>query len=287
MNGSSLRLPDGRRLAYAEFGAPDGAPVFYLHGLMSSRLEAAIGADEALRSGLRLIAVDRPGCGGSDPLPGRTLLDWPRDIAALADALACPRFHVMGISGGGPYALAVAHALPSRVSSLALVCALGPPESLALLAAGPGTGLFSFAGRWPKVARGLLAPLAWWLRRSPIGFVERVMAGASAADRMALSEPPVRAHFARALREGVRQGMRGALADAALYARDWGFALAEVDAPATLWQGEDDHTVPPDVARLLVAGLPQCTAHYLPGEGHFSLPIRHLGQILAALRALA
>ncbi|WP_455385831.1 alpha/beta fold hydrolase, partial [Acidihalobacter prosperus] len=144
---SILRLPDGRRLAYAEYGDPRGRPLIYNHGLLSSRFEAVFADGAARRLGLRLIAVDRPGCGGSDPLPGRRLLDWPGDVAALAAALRLPHFHVFGVSGGGPYALACASALAGRVTGLTLVCPLGPPDTLAGLEEGAGTRLFEFAGR--------------------------------------------------------------------------------------------------------------------------------------------
>jgi pimeloyl-ACP methyl ester carboxylesterase len=280
---STLRLPDGRRLAYAEYGDPAGRPLIYNHGLLSSRFEAAFADGAARRLGLRLIAVDRPGCGGSDPLPGRKLLDWPRDIAALAVALRLPHFHVFGVSGGGPYALACAGTLAGRVTGVTLVCPLGPPDTLSGLEEGAGTRLFEFAGRHPAAARVALAPLGLWLRYWPIVFAERMMAAASPADRAALREPPIRAGFAAALREGVRQGVGGALADIVLYTRDWGFGLEDVRVPVQLWQGGADHTVPPAVARYLAARLPQCAERFLPDEGHFSLPVRQAPAILAAI----
>ena len=279
---SILRLPDGRRLAYAEYGDPRGRPLIYNHGLLSSRFEAVFADGAARRLGLRLIAVDRPGCGGSDPLPGRRLLDWPWDVAALAAALRLPHFHVFGVSGGGPYALACASALAGRVTGLTLVCPLGPPDTLVGLEEGAGTRLFEFAGRHQAAARVALAPLGLWLRHWPIGFAERMMAAASPTDRAALREPPIRAGFAAALREGVRQGVGGALADIALYVQDWGFGLEHVGVPVQLWQGGADHTVPPAVARALAGRLPQCAVHFLPDEGHFSLPVHQAPAILEA-----
>jgi pimeloyl-ACP methyl ester carboxylesterase len=103
-----IQLPDGRLLGYAESGAPAGRAVLYFHGHPGARLEAGFLADPATRANVRLIGVDRPGMGLSTYQPGRRLLDWPADIAALADALAIERFAVVGLSGGGPYALACA-----------------------------------------------------------------------------------------------------------------------------------------------------------------------------------
>ena len=98
-------------------------PVLYCHGFPSCRLEPSM----LPVSGIRLIALDRPGYGLSDPLPGRTLLDWPRDVAAAADALGLGRFAVAGVSGGAPYAAACAALLKDRIIGLALICGIAPP----------------------------------------------------------------------------------------------------------------------------------------------------------------
>src|SRR3954471_17322215 len=97
---NTITLPGGRRLGYAKYGDPDAMPVLYCHGFPSCRLEPSM----LPVSGIRLIALDRPGYGLSEPLPGRTLRDWPRDVAAAADALGLHRFAVVGVSGGAPYA---------------------------------------------------------------------------------------------------------------------------------------------------------------------------------------
>jgi pimeloyl-ACP methyl ester carboxylesterase len=78
-----LRLPlaDGRRLAFCEYGRPDGPPIFFFHGWPGSRLDFAANAHAAATAGVRVIAVDRPGIGGSDPQPSRKVLDWPKDVA--------------------------------------------------------------------------------------------------------------------------------------------------------------------------------------------------------------
>src|SRR3954462_7076760 len=123
------RLPDGRSLAYCEYGVPDGVPVFNFHGLPGSRIDTRIIAEEARSAGLRLIAADRPGIGRSDPVRGkRTYAGWAQDIASLADALGIERFSVVGYSCGGPYALAVAAELPERVERVGLVSSVATSE---------------------------------------------------------------------------------------------------------------------------------------------------------------
>ena len=130
MRQSRLTLPDGRQLAWAEFGTAAGSPVLYCHGFPGSRLEAAFADGTAKHAGVRLIAADRPGVGLSDRLPGRSVLGWVDDIRALGDHLDIERFHVVGVSGGAPYALACAFALPDRIPSVAIVSGVGPPTSL-------------------------------------------------------------------------------------------------------------------------------------------------------------
>jgi pimeloyl-ACP methyl ester carboxylesterase len=103
-----FRLRDGRALGYAEYGDPGGTPVFFFHGSPGSRLQRHPDASIASELGTRIITIDRPGYGLSDFQPERTLLDWPADVAQLADALHIERFAAIGLSGGGPYLLACA-----------------------------------------------------------------------------------------------------------------------------------------------------------------------------------
>src|SRR5271165_4290244 len=133
---ATLTLKDGRKLGYLDVGPAGGAAVFHFHGHGSSRLEALALADAADRSGVRVIAFDRPGIGRSDPKGGDRLLNWPADIAEAADQLGIARFAVQGMSAGGPCALACAHAFPDRVTACSLVSAVPTPEIARR--AGPG-----------------------------------------------------------------------------------------------------------------------------------------------------
>ena len=133
-------LSDGRRLGYRATGAPDGDPLFYFHGFPGSRLEADLLCKEAGMGGWRVFAIDRPGIGLSDFMPGRTLHDWPRDVEEFANALRIDHFTVIGVSGGGPYAAITAWALKKRVRATGIVCGLGPLQK------GAETG--PFFGPW-------------------------------------------------------------------------------------------------------------------------------------------
>ncbi len=128
-------LGDGRTLAYTEWGASDGRPVLYCHGFPGSRLEARLADDAATRLGIRLIAPDRPGFGRSPLQPRRRLGDWPHDLARFADRLGIDGFELLGVSGGGPYALAAGEHLGDRIGRIAIACGLGRLDTPAAAAA--------------------------------------------------------------------------------------------------------------------------------------------------------
>lgn len=156
---SFATLLDGRRLAYEEFGDPQGPPVFYFHGWPGARVEFAANHGAAGRAGARVIAVDRPGIGRSDHLHDRTVLGWADDVATLADALDIDRFVVCGFSFGGPYARACAYALPDRVIRAGLISCLGAADSKeAVGVVPPATRMLGARGSLVPVARDVDGP---------------------------------------------------------------------------------------------------------------------------------
>jgi pimeloyl-ACP methyl ester carboxylesterase len=287
--GSVVRLPDGRRLGYAEFGAERGWPVLYFHGFPSSRLEARLAHVPATRCGARVLALDRPGLGLSDFQPGRTIPDWPADVAAFADALGLDRFSVLGVSGGAPYALACAARLGARLRSVAVV---GPLAPLDLPRDADGGVLpVRFGLTVARRARWLVAPLvhsvAWAMRHHAARIYREMERSVTAPDRRVLARAEVRDALLGAFQESLRQGTRGATHELGLYGSDWGFPFTAVEAEVMLWHGEADAVVPVAMGRALARVLPNCQARFLDGEGHYSLPLLHCEDILAALASSA
>ena len=281
-----LTRPGGRRLAYSELGDPQGCPVFYCHGFPSSRREALLLHPTARKLGIRILAPDRPGYGDSDRQPRRTFADWAGDLAALADHLGFARFALLAVSGGAPFALACASRLSERITGCALVCPLGPvylDEILATMA-WPSRLLLGSARRAPWLAPILFGGLtAQVLARWP-EMVEGIRAyGAPPADREELAPPEVRAILGGAVRDALRHGAPGALQDLRLYTSPWDIALGQIQSPVDLWHGEADGTVPVGQARWYQRHLSNCRSHLLPGDGHYSLPLRHAEAILSAL----
>ena len=270
-----VRLADGRVIAVEEYGDPAGAPVFYFHGWPASRLEAGLIQDVPVR----LLSLDRPGYGRSSPQRGRTLLDWPADVAAVADRLGLKQFHVVGLSGGGPYAAACAYALPDRVLGVSLVCPVPPPRGVHPRA--PGVGYLFRLGRHPVLAHRLFSVLRPLLRRRVITPRTLVGNGLPPADRACLT-PELLSGLGRVWREGIGRSVLGALSDAQIYANDWAVPFGDIRVPMTVWHGADDSMIPLHALAPLeaVSGM---TLHIVPDEGHYSLGIRHSGAILRDL----
>ncbi len=281
-----IQLSDGRMLAFSEYGIPGGKPIFYCHGFPASRLEARLLEPAAVKLGLRLISVDRPGYGLSDFTQNHTLAAWPGDLTQLAKVLGTERFAILGVSGGGPYALACAHAIPERLTAAALVGGLGPVfEPWAIQGQRWHARLGFFLARR---ARWLLKPLygigpPFLMGKYPEIAYSLLTALADDTDRAALTRPEIRPPIVASMREAFRQGARAAMHEFALYANPWGFEFSNIALPVTLWQGGRDQIVPPAHARYLAAALPRSDLRLLPNEGHFSLPINYMHEILGKL----
>jgi pimeloyl-ACP methyl ester carboxylesterase len=281
----SITLPDRRVVTYTKFGDLNGQPVMYFHGWPGSRLEAELVDRAANKAGALIIAVDRPGMGGSDFQRGRRILDWADDVVALADALRVERFAVLGFSGGGPYALACAHAVPERLSAAATVAGVSPLDAPngTLGMSKQNRRTFRLARAAPWLLRPMFALMGIGLRRRPDRVLDHLAAPAPAADRAVLQQSETRRVVIASLREAVRQGARGVAYEGRLFARPWGFRLEDVGSQVFLWQGEEDVNVPLAMGQSLAGSFPRCHATYCPDEGHFSLLVNRLPDILASL----
>ena len=282
-----IALRNGRILGIAEYGDPHGRPLFYFHGFPASRLEAALTDEAAARLSIRIIAPDRPGIGLSDYQPGRLIGDWPADVTELADALGLGRFAVLGVSGGGPYALACAAKIPERLSAVGIVGGLGPVDTEGAMQGMSALSRFYLLlfRRAPGAGRMLFALAAQIARRYPDRLFSLFTANVSAPDREALARPEIRNLFLASLNEAVRRGSRGGARELYLYTRSWGFDLACIRVTVDLWHGRLDATVPAVMGEHLARTIPDCRSRFLPDEGHFSLPLSRMEEILRTLRA--
>jgi pimeloyl-ACP methyl ester carboxylesterase len=267
----SVRLPDGRVLAYEEYGIASGFPVLSCHGGLSSRLDAAPAHEAAVAMGVRLISPDRPGMGLSTYQRGRRLVDWPADVTHLMDALGIAEFAAMGWSAGGPYAAICAARMAGRVTAVALLSSAVPLD-LYGTTRGLSTEdrvLLLLCRRTPWLASALMKVSI--VNASNARLLRAVMRSFPAADRTVLTEwgPPDNA--LAFVREAMRQGTEGCVQDYRIFGDPWGFALEEVHVPVDIWEGADDNTGPPGYRAFLKDHIPQATVNVVPGEGHLSL----------------
>ena len=228
-----------------------------------------------------MIAPDRPGYGLSSFHPGRSLAGWAADVSALADHLGLDTFAVVGVSGGGPHALACARLLPERVTVAGIVSGVGPagdPEFDAEMV-GINRGVSFLAQRAPLVLRPMFWLQEFSMRRWPEAAMRAALKQLPAPDVEVLERPDVRAAFFDDVHHASATAAQAAAQDVVLFARDWGFRLHDVAVPCHLWQGDADRNVPIGHARFMAGRIPGAELHECPGEGHL-LYVDHLEEIL-------
>jgi pimeloyl-ACP methyl ester carboxylesterase len=262
---SHVILPDGRRLGYAEHGDPTGIPLLFFPGTPHSRLCAPNDASWIAQQGIRFVTVERPGFGISDWKPQRTLLDWPADVACLADALHLGTFFLAGTSGGGPYVAVCAHAMPERLRACAIVAGFGcmsETDATSGMAWSRKLGARLLRAAPGSIERiGAVLPL----HRRP-EWIYGVMARAMKAEAPALARDWD--ERMKDVREALRPGMRGFLRELRIATGDWGFRLEDVRARVHVWHGDADEATPIAMGRAMAARIPNARAHFIAGAGH-------------------
>jgi len=263
-----VRLPSGRTLSYACFGIEDGPTVVVLDGA-GSRMQARAAHKIAERVGVRLIAPDRPGFGRSSPDPSGTLLTFADDVTALTTALNIERLGMWCQSAGAPFALACAYRLRDRITHLGILAGIGPLD-----APGAFDGMnmavrlsFHAARRFPSLIELQFRALAAINRRSPEHAARVLIASRPPRDRAVLSGPQWPTTVA-AMGE-LTQSPAATAREFRLMAQPWGFDLAAVRVPTTIWQGTADTVHPPSMARFMASRIPDATLHLEPGLSTF------------------
>ncbi len=287
---AAVAMPDGRRLAYTEWGLPDGKPVLFFPGSPGSRLWCPH-EEATTAAGVRLIILDRPGVGGSDPLDGRTYANWPKDVTALGDALQFSSFAVIGVSDGGPYAAACAALIPELLSGVAIVSSRGltkydwaeRPDAVEEWSADQ-RALFELARHDPTAAADLAAEhsaddVTDWADHPDLlhGELE-----AAEGDRWFFSDPTRVAEFDAQCREATRQGVQGLKWELIDVFQPWGFRLADISIPVSIFHGVQDPWVTLENVEFQVSTIPKSTLTIWPDSGHMGY-VKHWDQILDAV----
>ena len=284
-----LEIDRGDRvLRVRDAGDPDGAVVIYFHGTPGSRLDLSFGEHAVAEQGVRLVTFDRPGYGGSTAAPFG-LASIAADAHAVADALGVARFATLGMSGGGPGALAAATVPGGRVIRVGVASGVGPFQlvpgalddlddddraTVALLHADPAAAAAGFAAGFEPlidaVAPGGPGPVAV--------FADLL----SPRDTELMQDPRLASALAATMREALRPGASGGGWDNVSWIGAWDVDLSAIRCPVLLWYGTDDRFAPPAHGQWLAENLPGARLVMREGEGHFGI-MEHLGAMLDAL----
>jgi pimeloyl-ACP methyl ester carboxylesterase len=268
----TVRLDGDRRLGYAEYGPAEGRPLLWFHGTPGARRQISPEARAATHErDVRLISVERPGIGDSTPHRYDAIVEWAADLERVCDALGVDRFGVAGLSGGGPYALACAHEMPSRVVAAALLGGVAPAIGKDAADGGPSTAARLFS----PLLRHTHAPLGHALRglvRALEPFGEQAIALFARmmppGDKRLFEDEGIRRMFQDDIIEGSRVQMQSVFLDAALFGRHWGFELGDVRVPVHLFYGDADNIVPVEHGEHIAKRLPYAVLRIRADEGH-------------------
>ena len=270
-----ISLTDGRKVQLEEYGDASGRPALWFHGAFSSRLEAWCLDVPAQELGLRVLSLDRPGVGGSDPHPGRTVVGYADDVEQVLDALDIERAAVGGLSNGGMYTMAVASLLPDRVLRAVPYNSSTPIADAAARAALSRTARLSYAfmqRRGDKV-EGLLT-------KKP-GRIATALARRTNPDAHLLDDPQILAAHEANIAEALRQAGNGYLRTEIQHCSGpWGFDHRAVQVPVTVVSGEKDAGL--GYAKVWAQELPDARLVTVPG-GHGGMPEPVVARRLAEL----
>jgi pimeloyl-ACP methyl ester carboxylesterase len=276
----------GRRPAIeiVECGDPMGSPVLFFHGWPMAASQCLVFDDAARQSGIRLIGPNRPGIGRSAPEPIASVAGWAERVPALADALGLDRFDVLGVSGGGPYALASAAALGERVGACAVVSCAPPIGDVdrRLLSPWLRTEL-AIRRHAPRVAEAaLVAARVVVRRRLFVWAVSARWVGRVPREVEAMQVPAADAAF-RAAREALASPASALAADADRLVAPWRVTPTAIRVPVCVWHGAFDRTSPWPLVEPIAASIPGARVVFGEADGHHSMSRLRTAEIVGWL----
>jgi len=277
-----LILPDQRLLGYTEFGAAHGRPVVYFHDAGSSRLEAGLFAASARKTGVRLIAFERPGIGLSTPNRGGGAAAVARDVIALSDYLGVEKIDLLALGSGGVHALTLAKYYPERVGAQAFIGGV----SGSVFNEAPGRTVLTrcWSGFVPPMIRLAVHLKHRLFPEDAEQNIHRLLARLSFTDRKLLSDPGFTCSLIRDQQEALRQGPEGVAGDFALAYRELDFSLTEIEVPSFIWQGAADRLSQSTNCQFMASRLPNSQLYRVAHAGHFFF-LNRMDQVFATLTA--
>jgi len=259
-----LRLNDGRILHVYDTAPGDSARVTVLwhHGTpnLGAPPEPLVEAGEWL--GLRWISFDRPGYGGSTPMPGRTMTTVAEDARFVADELGIDEFAVMGYSGGGSHALGTAAVLRDRVQAVVSLAGIAPYGA---------RGLDWFAGMIPSGVAALSAALEGRAAKTAFEASDFAYDPEFLPVDLAIFDGEWSWLGRVAGDVAMTAGPYGQIDDDLGYVTPWGCDPTTITAPILLLHGTRDRVIPCSHGEWLARNCPRAELRLLPDEGHLSV----------------
>jgi len=281
---NSITLDNGRTLTYSEYGNNDGEPIFICHGLNSSGLEAKVFSHLISDDNFRIIGIDRPGMGSSSFQKDRSILNFTKDITAVADKLAIDKFTIVGISAGASYALAYAYKNPERLNSCHIISGLGTIEENFHILNNDNKKFITLSKKYPWIVQ----PIFWMLmgrhskkKEKSEKFLNNIIQSLDQVDKNSLNEPIIRSLFIEAFRQSYLQGVKGVAYDALLsYSKPWGFNLEKIKHDHIyLYNGAKDASIPIKMGEQMHKSLQNSTYNLYQDDGHLSIVVNQMADI--------
>ncbi len=282
MKDSIFTLSDERKLGFIDYGSSDGVPIFLFHGTPGSRIFGLENEPLVDKENLRIITPKRPGYGLSSPVKGRHIECFTADIKELADDLEIREFHVAGVSGGGPYALACASNLSSRVLSTSLIASAAPTEMEGYFK-GMSIGnklAFVMSKYFPWILKAILKSVASHSRKKPERVIDELRSQLCEWDIKVLDNMTKKGQLeclVEHIREAYRQGYAAHYSDLLLVSRPWGIDYSRIESPIFMWHGVSDTLMPIHPARMFADRLPNCKNYFVERAGHLLLESEEIG----------
>lgn len=285
----TVKLEDGRILGYHEYGAADGKPVLFFHGGgAGSGLFAQILEPAALQMGIRIIAPDRPGIGASDYQANRTIAKWPKDVVELANMLQFSKFSIISVSAGSAYAFACASQIPERISQIAIVSGLCPPDltypqkEIIL----PSRFMFTLAKlNCSFLFKLILKQIKNTLENKSDRFFASAAKRSIETEKKIMLDPEYQEILTVSALAAFHKGIEGPMTDLKLCFGDWGFKLNGIFTGINFWHGDQDLSAPVSMVKYVAKILPDSTMKIFVNEGHTSVFYLHHREILENILA--
>jgi pimeloyl-ACP methyl ester carboxylesterase len=286
-----LQLADGRFLEFTDSGQSEAKVLVYLHGTPGCGHPPEHVEGPAAERGLRLVTISRAGYGTSSRHEDRSVADAATDCVAVLDSIGVERAYVAGVSGGGPHALACAALVPDRFIAALIVASIAPYDADRLdFLAGMGEANvveFTTTLAGEQALRPLLEEQAKDFRNGTTADVIRAWNTMLADVDQAVLSGDLADDFMDSVNHSLSSGVDGWIDDDLAFVRPWQFDVGDVRVPTTLWHGRQDLMVPFSHGRWLAEHIPGARVNLDPAEGHMSLRVARMPEMLGELASLA